>query len=262
VTRFALGIEYDGHAYYGWQAQTDLSTVQGHLEKAITTIAGEPIKLICAGRTDAGVHATGQVVHFDTTAIRELKAWTYGTNTHLPPSIAVRWAQEVDDHFHARFSATARRYRYVIYNHPIRSAIWDSRATWYQHRLDAEAMQTAANYFLGEHDFSSFRSSQCEASTPMRHVQEIRISRDHHYVIMEIQANAFLHHMVRNIVGVLLRVGRGLEHPRIAQKILEAKDRRAAFITAPAAGLYLIQVEYPAYNLPKSEDLPLFLLRS
>ena len=262
MTRMALGIEYNGHSFYGWQAQTDLITVQGQLEAALAKILDEPVNVICAGRTDAGVHATGQVVHFDTDAVRELRAWTFGTNTHLPPSIAVRWAQEMDPTFHARFSAISRRYRYVIYNHPIRSAIWDSRATWYQHKLDIEPMQQAALHFIGEHDFSSFRSSRCEAKTPMRNVHEIRITRDHHYVIIEIQANAFLHHMVRNIVGVLMRVGTGLENPRIAQKILEARDRRAAFVTAPAAGLYLINVEYPApYLLPKSEDLPLFLLR-
>jgi tRNA pseudouridine38-40 synthase len=262
MTRIALGIEYDGHEFYGWQAQTDLNTVQANLETAITKISGESTKLICAGRTDAGVHATGQVVHFDTEVVRELRAWTFGVNTHLPPTISVRWAQEVEPSFHARFSAISRRYRYVIYNHPIRSAIWASRVTWFQHKLDVEAMHQAALYLLGEHDFSSFRSSQCEAKTPTRNVHDIRISRDHHYVMIEIQANAFLHHMVRNIAGVLMRVGAGLENPQIVQKILDAKDRRAAFVTAPAAGLYLIHVGYPEpYLLPKAEDLPLFLLR-
>jgi tRNA pseudouridine38-40 synthase len=262
MTRIALGIEYDGHEFYGWQAQTELDTVQSRVEAALSKITSEAVNIICAGRTDAGVHATGQVVHFDTNAVRELRAWTFGVNTHLPPSISVRWAQEVQPEFHARFSATARRYRYVIYNHPIRSAILAERVTWFQHKLDVASMHAAALHLIGEHDFTSFRSSRCEAKTPMRNIHDIKIRRENHYVIIEVQANAFLHHMVRNIVGVLMRVGASLESPQIAQKVLAAKDRRAAFVTAPASGLYLIHVDYPEpYLFPKSEDLPLFLLR-
>ncbi len=262
MTRVALGIEYDGHEFYGWQAQAELYTVQGTVEAALSTIAAEPIKILCAGRTDAGVHATGQVVHFDTSAIRSLHAWTLGTNTHLPPTIAVRWAQEVDTEFHARFSALSRRYRYVIYNSPIRSAILAARVTWYPYALDAEGMQAAAIHLLGEQDFSAFRSSQCESNTPMRNVHEIKVWREDTYVIIEIEANAFLHHMVRNIVGVLLRIGAGRESINSVQKILASKDRRQAFETASATGLYLIHVHYPeAYLFPRAEIPPLFLLR-
>lgn len=262
MTRIALGIEYDGHEFYGWQAQETLYTVQGTLETALTKIAAEPIKLLCAGRTDAGVHATGQVVHFDTSAIRSMRAWTLGTNTHLPPTIAVRWAMEVDEAFHARFSAQARRYRYVIYNSPMRSAILAARVTWYPYALDAERMQAAAMHLLGEQDFSAFRSSQCESNTPMRNVHEVKVWREGAYVIVEIEANAFLHHMVRNIVGVLIRVGAGRQDADIVQKILESKDRRQAFETAPATGLYLINVRYPeTYLFPEAEITPLFLLR-
>jgi tRNA pseudouridine38-40 synthase len=248
--KYALGIEYDGHEFHGWQAQDNLPTVQGHLEAALTKIAAQPIKVICAGRTDAGVHATGQVVHFETTAQREARAWTLGVNTCLPPTIAVRWIKEVEDDFQARFSATARRYRYLIYNHTLRSALFAKRATWYFYPLDAEKMQQAGQYLLGEQDFSSFRSSDCESKTPMRNVHSLTVTRQNELVVVEIQANAFLHHMVRNIVGVLLQVGAGFKEPVWAQEVLQAKDRRAAAETAPPEGLYLTQVIYPeVYNL-------------
>jgi tRNA pseudouridine38-40 synthase len=262
MTRFALGIEYDGHTYSGWQAQTGLQTIQGTLEIALTKIAAEPVKIFCAGRTDAGVHGIGQVVHFDTNAVRVPHAWTLGTNTHLPANIAVRWAEEVDSGFHARFSALSRRYRYVIYNSPIRSAVLAARVTWARYALDVDRMQLAANYLIGEHDFSSFRSSNCESKTPIRHVREIKVWRENDYVIFEIEANAFLHHMVRNIAGVLIRVGRGQDTPESVQQILHARDRRVAFETAPATGLYFIEVRYPeVYLFPTAEKPPLFLLR-
>jgi len=253
--RIALGIEYNGHDFFGWQAQENLLTVQGNIENALSIIADHPVKLFCAGRTDAGVHAVGQVAHFDTSAERVLRAWTFGTNTHLPPTIAIRWAEKVDENFHARFSAFARCYRYVIYNHPIRSAISALRATWYQHHLNVALMQQAANDLLGEQDFTSFRSAQCEAKSPMRNVHHVRVNRFGDFVIVEIQANAFLHHMVRNIVGVLLRIGAGFASPNWLLEVLHAKDRRQAAETAPPTGLYLYQVNYPEpYGFPKPNE--------
>ncbi len=258
--RIALGIEYDGQPYHGWQAQSGLITVQGCLEEALTTVADKPIQVICAGRTDAGVHATGQVVHFDTEVIRSVRAWLLGTNANLPPTIAVRWAQEVDEQFHARFSALSRRYRYIIYNCAVRSAVLASRVTWYYYPLDIERMQNAANYLLGEQDFSSFRSSQCQAKSPMRKVTSVEVIHQGDMVIIEIEANAFLHHMVRNIAGTLMRIGSGLASPQWMQEVLQAKDRRQASETADAKGLYLTEVRYPEpYSFPQT-NTDLFLL--
>lgn len=258
--RIALGIQYNGHDFFGWQSQRNLPTIQGNIEHALSVIANEPITVLCAGRTDAGVHAAEQVIHFDTTAIRNLRAWTYGTNTHLPPRISVLWSQEVDDTFHARFSALSRRYRYVIHNSPVRSALYAARATWHYHPLDAERMNSAAQYLIGELDFSSFRSTQCESKTPMRNVHEIKIQRFEDFIVIDIQANAFLHHMVRNITGSLLKVGEGVQKPEWIQEVLEAKDRRLAAETAPAAGLYLTKVHYPDnYHLPETQKSVLFL---
>lgn len=249
--RIALGVEYDGSNFFGWQTQENLPTVQSTLEIALSHIAHEPIRVFCAGRTDARVHGVGQVVHFDTQAIRALRAWTMGVNTHLPPTIAVQWAKEVDETFHARFSAISRRYRYIIHNHPLRSAILATRATWYYRPLAIEPMQQAAAYLVGEHDFSAFRAAQCESKSPQRNIHEIKILRQDNLVIIEIEANAFLHHMVRNIVGVLLQIGSGQKEPTWMLQVLHSKDRRTAADTAPAAGLYLTQVNYPEnYALP------------
>ncbi len=255
--RIALGIEYDGSSFYGWQVQRNhLPTIQGLVEEALSKIANEPIHLFCAGRTDASVHATGQVVHFDTRAKRHIDAWIWGTNTHLPSSIAVRWAKAVDYHFHARFTATARRYRYVIFNHPIRSAILNGRAVWHYYPLDVERMRQAGQYLLGEQDFTSFRASQCNSKSPMRKVTEFQIERKDHFVIFEIEANAFLHHMVRNIAGTLMKIGAGFKEPEWMQEVLLAKSRRVAAETAAPEGLYLIQVRYPEpYLFPISSEL-------
>ena len=254
--RIALGIEYNGHGLYGWQAQRGLATVQGLLEEALSKVANESVYLHCAGRTDAGVHATGQVVHFDTKAKRHIDAWLWGTNTHLPPGIVVRWARQVDFHFHARFKATARRYRYILYNNPVRPAILSTRVTWHYYPLSVERMQEAARYLIGEQDFSSFRSSQCNSNSPMRNVVECTIKREGDFVLLEIEANAFLHHMVRNIVGSLLKVGAGFKDPQWLKEVLDAKDRRIAAETAPADGLYLIAVRYPEpYVFPRSTQL-------
>lgn len=256
--RIALGIEYNGYAYHGWQAQQQLSTVQGHIEESLTKIADERIQVFCAGRTDAGVHATGQVIHFDTQASRPLRAWTLGVNTHLPASISVRWAQIVDDQFHARFSALSRRYRYFIHNYSVRSAILAERTTYHHLPLNADLMHQGAQYLLGELDFSSFRSSQCESKTPMRNLQKISVSRQNELVIIEVQANAFLHHMVRNITGVLMQVGAGIRPPEWVLEVIAAKDRRQAAETAPATGLYLVKVEYPeSYPFPEPQRIML-----
>lgn len=249
--RIALGIEYDGFGYYGWQAQKGLSTIQGTLEEALSKVANEPIMLFCAGRTDANVHATGQVVHFDTRAKRHIDAWVFGTNAHLPSSIVVKFARAVDFRFHARFKAISRRYRYIIYNNPIRPAILTNRATWYYYPLDIQRMQTAGGYLIGEQDFSSFRSSQCNSNSPMRNVTDFSVSRSSDFVIIDIQANAFLHHMVRNIVGSLVKIGSGQKEPGWMYEVLQAKSRRVAAETAPADGLYLTHVYYPEpYSFP------------
>lgn len=255
--RVALGIEYNGHGFYGWQSQSSgVPTIQSYLEDALSKIANEPIKVICAGRTDADVHATGQVVHFDTRAKRHIDAWVWGVNSHLPPGIAIQWAKAVDYHFHARFTALSRRYRYIILNHPIRPAILDKRVSWHYYHLDVEKIAQAGIYLLGEQDFSSFRSSQCNSKTPMRCVLDFKAWRAGNYVVFEIEANAFLHHMVRNIAGVLLRIGSGLKSPEWMQDVLSAKSRRMAAETAQPYGLYLIQVRYPTnYAFPTPSDI-------
>lgn len=249
--RMALGIEYKGCDYFGWQRQTHVPTVQALIEGALSRVADESIQLVCAGRTDAGVHATGQVVHFDTSADRKQCAWIMGTNTHLPTDVSVRWALPVDEQFHARFSALSRGYRYLIYNHLIPPAILSGLVTGYHRQLAAPAMQLAANYLLGEHDFTSFRSSQCQSKSPMRYVSSIKVERQHEFIIIDIEANAFLHHMVRNIVGVLMEVGCGDQKPEWVYHVLMSKDRRKAAKTAAASGLYLNYVCYPVnYSLP------------
>lgn len=256
--RIALGVEYNGYGFYGWQAQRGLATVQGVLEEALSKVANEPIQLFCAGRTDANVHATGQVVHFDTRAKRHIDAWIWGTNSHLPASVVVRWARAVDYHFHARFRALARSYRYIIFNHPIRPAILSHRATWHYFPLDVQRMQAAAPYLLGEQDFSSFRSSQCNSKTPMRNVMDVQIQRQGDFVLFDITANAFLHHMVRNIAGSLMKVGAGVREPEWLKTVLLAKSRQAASETAAPDGLYLTQVRYPdpyCFPLPQQPFL-------
>ncbi|MEO8401336.1 MAG: tRNA pseudouridine(38-40) synthase TruA [Gammaproteobacteria bacterium] len=258
--RIALGLEYNGHHFFGWQSQINLPSVQVCLEDALSKITNEPIKVFCAGRTDAKVHAVGQVVHFDTQAVRGLRAWTLGTNTFLPHSVAVKWAQEVDSEFHARFSAVSRCYRYIILNRSIRSAISAGRVTWHHRALDVERMQRASQYLLGEHDFSSLRSSECQSKTTKRKVRSITVFRQGDYVMIEIEANAFLHHMVRNIAGVLMQIGEHQQPPEWMLDVLAAKDRRCAAATAAPDGLYLYQVRYPeVYQFPLHESDFLFI---
>lgn len=258
--KIALGVEYDGACFYGWQRQKEVPSVQEALEKALSKIANQPIDVQCAGRTDAGVHGTGQVVHFEVETSRPLRAWTMGVNTHLPDSIAVRWAKEVPNEFHARFSATARRYRYVIYNHHLRPGILRHGVSHYHGELDADLMHQAAQYLLGENDFSSFRAVQCQSKTPWRNIHHINVKRHGAYIVIDIQANAFVHHMVRNITGSLIVVGRHEQKPEWIQWLLAQKDRTLAAATAKAEGLYLVEVHYPAaFELPSSPIGPLFL---
>lgn len=251
--RFALGVEYDGSEFHGWQVQKDpvLPTLQASLEHALSEIADHPVRSHCAGRTDTGVHAVGQVVHFDTTAKRPDKAWLMGSNTHLPPSLCVRWVKPVTDSFHARFSALKRRYRYVIYNHPIRTAILAGKVSWQCLPLDAEKMHKEAQQLVGSHDFTSYRAVACQSRSPVRDVNFISIRRDGDLVILDIEANAFLMHMIRNIAGVLMAVGTGKKPPGWAGEVLQARDRRQGGVTAPPYGLYFLGASYPAeYALP------------
>jgi tRNA pseudouridine38-40 synthase len=242
--RIALGLEYDGGAFRGWQSQTSGGTVQDALEAALSRIAGERIRAVCAGRTDAGVHATDQVVHFDTAALRPLNAWTRGVNALLPPSMAARWACEVPEEFHARFSARARAYRYLLLNRPERPGIEHARVGWHHRRLDAEAMQDAARLLVGTNDFSAFRAAGCQAKTPVRTLFRADVGRDADHIVFDFEADAFLYHMVRNLVGALVHVGLGKRPPDWIAEVLDARDRRRAAPTFPAAGLYLVGVYY------------------
>lgn len=244
--RIALGIEYDGTDFCGWQRLTHGASIQAAVEQALSFVADAPIEVTCAGRTDAGVHARCQVVHFDTDAHRSERGWVLGTNSRLPKSIAVRWAQQVADDFHARFGARARRYRYVILNRPVRPALEARFVTWERVALDAVAMHDAAQALLGERDFSAFRTIACQARTPMRNVHEIAVTRREQHVVVEIQANAFLHHMVRNIVGSLLPVGRGERAAAWVGELLAGRDRALAGPTAPSQGLLFMRPLYPA----------------
>ena len=254
--RIALGIEYDGTDFLGWQRLAHGETVQAAVESALTFVAAHPVEVTCAGRTDAGVHARCQVVHFDSTSERSARGWTLGANSHLPASIAVLWARQVADDFHARYSARARRYRYRIVNRPVRAALDARQAAWERVSLDVERMRAAAVALIGEHDFSAFRTVACQARSPSRNVREIAIARDGDDVTIEIEANAFLHHMVRNIVGSLLPIGRGEENPEWLASVLASRDRAIAAPTAPAAGLTFLRPRYPAeWHLPDEVTL-------
>ena len=245
--RVALGVEYDGAAFHGWQRQGDpqLPTVQGAVEKALAKIADHPIELVCAGRTDTGVHATGQVIHFDCAVDRGIKAWVRGSNSLLPPSVRITWARSVAPDFHARFAAQSRRYLYVIDDSEVESAIMAKRLTHTRLKLNIEAMHEAGQHLLGEQDFSAFRAAGCQSRTPFRNVMHLRVLRHHRYIVLDIQANAFLQHMVRNIAGTLLEIGAGKRDPSWTKQLLEGRDRAAAAMTASPHGLYLVAVDYP-----------------
>jgi tRNA pseudouridine38-40 synthase len=250
--RIAAIVEYDGRAFSGWQRQDQQRTIQDCVEDALSTVADESVAVVVAGRTDAGVHALGQVIHFDTGAQRTAYSWVRGANSNLPDEIALLWAAEVDSGFHARFSATGRHYRYVILNRAIRPTYLAGRVTHEYRTLDVERMREASRHLVGTHDFTSFRSIECEAKSPVRELRALDIERIGEFVEIHAYANAFLHHMVRNLAGVLITIGTGEEEPDWARTVLEARDRREGGVTAPAGGLYLSHIEYPAsFNIPQ-----------
>jgi len=253
-TRVALGLSYDGSAYHGWQSQYNLESVQQTVEQAVAKVADHPVQIVCAGRTDTGVHALGQVVHFDTTAIRESRGWLFGINTNLPRDIRVHWVHPVANDFHARFSAIRRSYRYVIYNDQVASALLRNQTSWYCQPLDENRMTQAASYLIGEHDFSSYRAAQCQAHSPVRTIHKLTITRQDKFIFIDVTANAFLHHMIRNIAGVLTAIGAGKQEPIWAQEVLEAKNRGVGGVTALPNGLYFKEVIYPAeFNIPNGQ---------
>ncbi|VFP86536.1 tRNA pseudouridine(38-40) synthase TruA [Candidatus Erwinia haradaeae] len=254
IIKLAFGIEYDGTHYCGWQRQREANSIQEELEGAIAKVANHVIDVVCAGRTDSGVHAIGQVIHFETISERKDIAWIKGVNSHLPADIVVRWVKVMPYAFHARFSAVSRSYRYIIYNHPYhRPAIFSGGMTYFSDFLDTDKMQRSARCLLGENDFTSFRSSQCQSKSPKRYVMDLTVTRHGLYVLIDIQANSFVHHMVRNIVGSLIEVGRGHQSENWIGDILLHKNRQLAARTAYAQGLYLMLVRYPLhYKIPQS----------
>jgi tRNA pseudouridine38-40 synthase len=243
--RIAALIEYDGSAFCGWQRQDHVHSVQQAVEEALARVADEPVHVTVAGRTDTGVHALGQVVHFDTTAVRSGHSWVRGANSHLPPQVALLWAGEVDGGFHARFSATGRRYHYVILNRPVRPTYLARRVTHEYRPLDVARMRVAAAHLVGRHDFTSFRAAECQAKSPVRELRALAVERHDEFVHLHAHANAFLQHMVRNIAGVLMAVGAGEREPDWVRAVLEARDRTRGGVTASPDGLYLRDIEYP-----------------
>lgn len=261
MQRVALAVEYNGARFHGFQVQPNgVSTVQQALEAALSKVANESITLVCAGRTDAGVHATGQIVHFDTLASRQEKAWLLGTRPYLPDEVSVVWAKNVAPQFHARFSALARTYRYLLCDRKGASGLLHHQITWSSRPLNVELMREGAAFLVGEHDFTSFRATQCQARSPVRRIHHLHIIRRGDLIVLEVQANAFLHHMVRNIVGVLMAVGAGDVAPDWVAKVLDARDRKAGGVTAKPHGLYLVAVDYPPqFVLPEMLPGPLFM---
>ncbi|WXU00442.1 MAG: tRNA pseudouridine synthase A [Catillopecten margaritatus gill symbiont] len=245
ATKIAMGVEYMGTDFHGWQLQkSGIRTVQQAVEAALSSVANHPVRVFCSGRTDAGVHAVEQVIHFETTANRKNKAWLFGGNVNLPADVNFTWAKQVNEDFHARFTAHARRYHYKIHNTKVRSALIDKHSLWEPRTLDIKAMQKASKYLLGEHDFSSFRGSLCQAKSPIKTIEFIHLTQDGDNLLLDIKANAFLHHMVRNIVGTLLKIGKGERPIEWMQEVLTSKDRKEAGATAPPQGLYFIKAFY------------------
>lgn len=261
VSRVAACVEYSGTAYRGWQRQqAGVRSVQEEVEKALSKVADHPVQLFCAGRTDAGVHASCQIIHFDTTAKREPANWFHGANANLPHDISLVWAKPVGVDFHARFAAQARRYRYVIYNDPVRPAQLGREVTWNYRPLDVERMQQAARALLGEHDFTAYRAVACQAKSPIKTIHHLKVVRFGKLIVIDIRANAFLHHMVRNIAGVLMQIGSGERSIEWAAEVLDGKSRRDGGLTAPAYGLYLVDVTYAKqFDLPERYIGPHFL---
>lgn len=245
--RFAAILEYDGSRFSGWQWQDSAPSIQQAVEQAVSSVANHDIRVTVAGRTDAGVHALAQVIHFDSDAVRSDHAWLRGVNSNLPPDIALLWAGRVSPEFHARFAATGREYHYAILNRPVRPTVLARRVTHEYRPLDVARMQAAANLLIGTHDFSSYRAAQCQAKSPVRELRALEVTRRGEFVILRVAANAFLHHMVRNLAGVLMDIGAGEREPQWARQILDARDRTVGGITAPPDGLYLTAVQYPEH---------------
>lgn len=255
--RIALGVEYAGTDFSGWQYQPGLRTVQGSLQQAASVVANHPVEVYAAGRTDTGVHALNQVVHFDTDARREDRGWLLGINANLPKDVNITWCRQVPDDFHARFTALKRSYRYLIMNRLPRSAIHHNRMWWHYHELDINRMQSAAQLLIGKHDFSAFRASECQAASPIKTLDKIVISRHDDCIAIDVEARSFLHHMVRNLVGVLSAIGEGKKPVDWSAEVLASKDRAQGGITAPAEGLYFVDVQYPQeYSLPHLSAFP------
>jgi tRNA pseudouridine38-40 synthase len=255
MSRWAAGVEYVGTRYSGWQAQHHSPSVQGEVEGALSKVANHAVETVAAGRTDAGVHGFQQVIHFDSDASRTPYAWLLGTNTNLPDDVALRWVQPVREDFHARFSARSRSYRYLIHNARWRSALLVGRAAWVAWELDADAMHGAAQALLGEQDFSAFRDSECQSRSPMREVPQVGVRRHGRFVVIYIRANAFLHHMVRNIAGSLIEVGSGKQPAAWIADVLASRQRTRAGMNAPAEGLYFVNAEYPAeFAIPTAPE--------
>lgn len=259
--RYAIGVEYDGRAFRGWQTQqAGVISVQETLERAVSHVANHPVIIHAAGRTDAGVHASGMIAHFDSVAVRNERNWLMGVNTALPEGIALRWIQPIADGFHARFKAVARRYHYVIYNHPRRSSLLAGRVTWHYHPLDLARMQEAARHLVGVHDFSAFRAVACQSNRPVRDVHFIHLDQRGPLIRLDIQADGFLHHMVRNIAGVLMTIGQGKAEPAWAAEVLASRDRTLGGVTASPDGLYFVDAHYPPeFTLPREPLGPLWL---
>lgn len=252
--RVALGIEYDGSCYCGWQRQPHSVSIQSCVEAALSQVANHPVSVLCSGRTDTGVHAICQVVHFDTYADRGMRSWVFGANANLPGDIVVLWALKVPDDFHARFSALSRRYRYMIMSRSIRSPLYRQRLTWTYKHLHVQRMQQASKYLLGEHDFSSYRATQCQAHSPIRTIYHCNIASHENVITIDIRANGFLHRMVRNIAGVLMAVGTGKRSIDWPQQLLCLRDRKKGDQTAPADGLYFVAAEYPeCFKIPMQD---------
>jgi len=250
--RIACGVEYDGRRFCGWQQQIGVRTVQPHVEAALSAVADHSVRVHCAGRTDTGVHASGQVVHMETNAERSMRSWVLGANVSLPRDVSILWARTVPDTFHARFSATLRSYRYVICNRPTRPGLWAGKVSWDFRVLDERKMAAGARFLIGEHDFSSFRAKGCQAKNPARTIRLLDVRRSGDFIVIDVEADAFLQHMVRNLAGVLATVGAGEQDADWVKHVLDCRDRASGGVTAPPDGLYLTRVQYPPeYKLPE-----------
>ena len=250
--RYAARIEYDGSAFCGWQRQNHSPSVQENVEKALSKVANHPVEIVCAGRTDTGVHGVGQIIHFDSNADRSIRSWVMGGNANLPKQISIVWIKVVKESFHARFSALTRAYRYVICNREVRPSFLAWRTTWDYRPLDVERMNQAAQYLIGEHDFSSYRAVACQAHSPIRTIHRLEVTRQNEMVFIDVEANAFLHHMVRNLSGVLMTIGCGEQEPIWAKQVLDHRDRRLGGVTAHPSGLYFMCVKYPEeFEIPE-----------